>query len=153
MVNEDLKYQIRKAPVEDHHAQGHVESRIGYNTDKINACLLNGPKKMSNLFWELANRFVDHMSNYCFNSSLGMTPHEFVGGAPIDTRWFQPFGIGCWAKHSRGHKGKKIGTSKAYRALFVGFVDTERLEPNYYVVPVDISETCCAVSLQFHRST
>ena len=81
------------------------------------------------------HRIVDHMSNFCFHTALGMTPHEFVGGPPINTRWFQPFGIGCWAKHSRGHKGKKIGTSKAYRAYFVGFVDTERLEPNYYVVP------------------
>ena len=73
-VNEDLKYQIWKAPVADHHTQGYVKNRIGYNTDKMNACLLNGPKTRFNLFWELANRFVDHMSNFWFHTTLDMTP-------------------------------------------------------------------------------
>ena len=135
LINEELRYQIQKVPVEDHYAQGTVENRIGYNTNKINSNLMDGPRKLPNLFWELANRHVDHMSNFCFHTALQMTPHELVGGLPIDTRWFQPFGIGCWVKHSRGHKGNKIGKTKAYRAYFVGFVDTERLEPNYYVVP------------------
>ena len=135
-------YQIRKAPVADHHTQGHVENLIGYNTDKINACLLNGPKKMSNLFWELANRFVDHALNFCFHAVLGMTPY---GGTPIDTRWFLPFGIWCWAKHSRGPKGRKIRTTIAYRAYFIGFVDIERLELNYNVIP-------CSRNVQTNRT-
>ena len=85
---------------------------------------MDGPKQMSNLFWKLANRHVDHMSNFYFHTALQMTPHELVGGPPIDVRWFQPVGIGCWAKHFRDHKGNKIEKTKAYRAYFVGFVDT-----------------------------
>ena len=45
-----MRYQIRKVPVEDHHAYGHIENIIGYNTDKVIANLMDGPKKMSNLF-------------------------------------------------------------------------------------------------------
>ena len=75
------------------------------------------------------------MAMFCYHHRLKNSPYMFDGEPLIDCRYIQPFGIGCWAKHSRGSKGKKIGSDAAYRGIFIGYVNTKNLFPNYLIAP------------------
>lgn len=58
-----------------------------------------------------------------------------ITGQPVNIKYLQPFWSSCYVFIPREERNK-VGSPRAYKALFVGYANTKLLFPNYVVTPV-----------------
>ena len=130
-----LGYKLERTPVRDKHAGGIAERSVGVIVSKTNVAMLSANTPVPKTFWDFAMSYACDTHSYNFSSVIGTSPYTKITGQPVNIKYLQPFWASCYVFIPLS-KRVKLGDPRAYEAHFVGYLNTTRCFPNYFVIPV-----------------
>ncbi len=113
-------YRSEHTAPRDKHAMGVAERSVGLLEEMANTVML--ASKCPQQLWSYAFTYAADTLGYNFNSNINTSSYTYITGNNVNIKYLHGFLDKCWVLIEPGKRDTKVGSKRAYKGCFVGYV-------------------------------
>mgnify|MGYP000311592382 FL=1 len=99
---------------------GVAERSVGLLEEMANTVML--ASKCPQQLWSYAFTYAADTLSYNFNSNINTSSYTYITGNNVNIKYLHGFLDKCWVLIEPGKRDTKVGSKRAYKGCFVGYV-------------------------------